>query len=159
MHYLPTVLPLWLLYVLLTGNGEVSNLVVGLLLAFGAAVVIRPSRYPMPWRRAPGALWAAGQYVLILLWDLAQSGVQVTRIVLSPSLPIAPGVVAIPSGCDSELATALSAHAITVTPGEMVVEIDADGTMYTHCLNVADAADYVARAQVMRRELLQRIFV
>ncbi|MCA9958811.1 MAG: Na+/H+ antiporter subunit E [Anaerolineales bacterium] len=159
MHYLVVILPLWLLYLLLTGNGEVSNLIVGLVLAVGAAALLRPLPRPIIWRRVPGALLAAVQYVGVLLWDLARSGIQVTRIVLSPKLSIEPGVVAIPSGCASELATALSAHAITVTPGEMVVEIDADGVMYTHCLRVDAAAEYVARAQTMRRDLLQRIFV
>ncbi|MCA9970353.1 MAG: Na+/H+ antiporter subunit E, partial [Anaerolineales bacterium] len=146
------------LYWLLTGNFEAANLVVGLLLGLGAAALIRPSRRPVAWRRLPGALLAGVQYVVILLVDLARSGVQVTRIVLSPALPIRPGIVAIPSGCESELATALSAHAITVTPGEMVVEIGEDGVMYTHCLDAAAAAQQLGEAQAMRRKLLQRIF-
>jgi multicomponent Na+:H+ antiporter subunit E len=64
----------------------------------------------------------------------------------------------IPSGCDSELATALSAHAITLAPGEMVVEIGEGGIMYTHTLDVTQAAEYVAEAQQLRRELLRKIF-
>ncbi|MCK7481749.1 MAG: Na+/H+ antiporter subunit E [Candidatus Moduliflexus flocculans] len=31
------------------------------------------------------------------------------------------------------------AHAITLSPGEMVVAIDDEGVMYTHCLNVDDS--------------------
>jgi multicomponent Na+:H+ antiporter subunit E len=78
--------------------------------------------------------------------------------VLNPRLPLRQGIIAIPSGCQSELGTALSAHAITLTPGEMVVEIDADGVMYTHALDVSAAETAVLDAQTQRRDLLAKIF-
>ena len=101
---------------------------------------------------------ALGAYVLIVTRDVILSGLQVARLVLDPSLPIRPGIIAIPSLCQSELATALSAHAITLAPGEMVVEIDKHGIMYTHTLDVTKAESYVNEAQQMRSDLLARIF-
>jgi multicomponent Na+:H+ antiporter subunit E len=80
-------------------------------------------------------LLATVQYIFILLVDIMRNGLQVARIVLTPSLPIKPGIITIPSHCDTELGTALTAHAITVSPGELVVEVGEDGTMYTHCLD------------------------
>lgn len=157
--HLQIVLPLWLLYMALTANMAVSNWVVGLLAAGAVTVLIRPSTHPRDWRRLPGALLALAQYLLVLAKELVVSGVQVARIVLTPSLPIRPGIIAIASGCESELATALSAHAITITPGEMVVEIDENNVMYTHVLDVERSEQHVADAQRLRRELLQRIFV
>jgi multicomponent Na+:H+ antiporter subunit E len=71
---------------------------------------------------------------------------------------VKPGIIAIPSDCDSELATALSAHAITLAPGEMIVEIGKDGTMYAHALDATRAAEYVQEAQDLRRGLLRKIF-
>lgn len=158
MQYLRITIPLWLLYILLTGNIQLSNLLVGLVIGGSIALLLQPNRREFSWHQLPSALLAAMQYTLILLWDLAQSGVRVAQIILF-NQPISPGIVAIPSGCDSELGTALSAHAITVTPGEMVVEINEDGVMYTHCLNAEKASEYVQRAQEMRLRLLQRIFV
>lgn len=159
MSRLRVLLSVSIVYWLLTANLQLNNLVVGLLLGSAATLLVRPTQQWITWQRLPTALLAMLQYVAVLLVDLARSGVQVTRIVLSPALPIRPGIVAIPSGGESELATALSAHAITVTPGEMVVEIGADGVMYTHCLDVVEAAQQLDRAQQMRRALLQRIFV
>ena len=150
---------LFLLYLALTGNLAWNNLLVGGVLAIGLSTLLRPKTRPFPWKRLPLALLAAGRYLLVLLFDLITSGIQIARIVLDPKLPIRPGIVAIPSGCKSEAATALSAHAITLTPGELVVEIDENGVMYTHCLDASRAAEYVADAQKMRSELLEKIIV
>ena len=81
----------------------------------------------------------------------------VAKLVWSPKLKIQPAIVAIPSGCDSELATALSAHATSVAPGELVVEIDEDGVMYTHILDVTHSSEYKDQAQLIRRDLLSKI--
>jgi multicomponent Na+:H+ antiporter subunit E len=159
MARLRLTIPLFLIYLALTSNLAWNNLLVGLLVGAGLSWLLRPSPKPIQWRRLPTALLAVARYLLALLVDLITSGMQVARIVLDPRLPIQPGIVAIPSGCQSELATALSAHAISLAPGELVVEIDSNGVMYTHCLDASRAADYVAEAQQMRRDLLQKIFV
>ena len=159
MARLRLTIPLFLVYLALTSNLAWNNLLVGLLVGAGLSWLLRPSLKPFNWRRLPTALLATGRYMLVLLVDLITSGIQVSRIVLNPKLPIQPGVIAIPSGCESELATALSAHAVSLTPGELVIEIDDEGVMYTHCLDASRAAEYVADAQQMRRDLLQKIFV
>lgn len=159
MNYVITMIPIWLVYLALTNNVQLSNLVVGLLLAAGVAYLIVPQKRPIDIRRLPGALVALVQYFAILFYDLILAGIQVARIVLTPSLPIQPGIIAIDAECETELATALSAHSITLTPGEMVVEIDDDNAiMYTHVLDATQAAKHAAAAQRRRKNLLQRIF-
>ena len=153
------VLGLWLMYLALTANLEISNLVLGLLISSGLTLLMQPPRGRVGLRRLPRATLALGQYAMIVVYDAIKSGVAIARIILDPALPIKPGIIAIPSGCSSELATALSAHSITLAPGEMVIEISEDGVMYTHTLDVTHAADYVANAQRLRRELLGDIFV
>jgi multicomponent Na+:H+ antiporter subunit E len=152
------IIGLWAVYLALTANLQLSNLVLGLLIATGLTWLIRPGGGRVEIRRLPQAVLAMGQYVLILIADAVKSGLAVARIILDPALPVKAGIVAIPSGCTSELATALSAHAITLAPGEMVIEISDDGVMYTHTLDATHAAEYVAEAQRMRRELLGKIF-
>jgi multicomponent Na+:H+ antiporter subunit E len=152
------VIGLWLVYLALTANLELGNLVLGLLIATGLTALLRPPRGTFDLRRLPGALVAMIRYVFVVILNAIKSGLVVARLVLDPVLPVKQGIIAIPSGCDSELATALSAHAITLAPGEMVVEIGEDGVMYTHALDATHAAQYVAGAQQLRRELLRRIF-
>jgi multicomponent Na+:H+ antiporter subunit E len=157
MRYAGMMALLWILYLALTASLELGNLVLGALVAAVVAALLRPVRQPTGLQPLPGALWALAKYVIIMLWELIVSGLQVAHIVLSPSLPIKPGIIAIPSGSDSELATALSAHSITVTPGELVVEISDDGVMYTHVLDVTISEAARLNAQEQRRGLLSKI--
>ena len=152
------IVGLWVVYLALTSNLELSNLVLGLLVAVGLTLLLRPPRGTFELRRLPGAGVALGRYLFVVVSDAIKSGLVAARLVLDPALPVKPGIIAIPSDCDSELATALSAHAITLAPGEMVVEIGEDGTMYAHALDATRAVEYVAEAQEQRRALLRKIF-
>jgi multicomponent Na+:H+ antiporter subunit E len=152
------VVGLWLVYLALTANLELGNVVLGLLVAAGLTLLLQPPRGRFALRSLPGALAALGRYLFVVFVDAIKSGLVAARLVLDPALPVKPGIIAIPSDCDSELATALSAHAITLAPGEMVVEIGKDGTMYAHALDATRAAEYVEEAQELRRELLRKIF-
>ena len=151
------VVGLWLVYLALTANLELSNLILGLLIAMGLTLLLRPPRGEFEMRRLPAAALALARYLFIIVLNAIKSGLVMARLVLDPALPLKQGIIAIPSGCDSELATALSAHAITLAPGEMVIEIGEDGVMYTHALDATQAAEYVAEAQQLRRELLRKI--
>ena len=155
--YLRWIVALALVYLALTSNLEPSNIVVGLLLAGGVVALIRPPRRPTQPRRPLRSVVASARYVLTLGYDMVVSGVQVARIVLSPSLPIRPGIVAIPAETNTDLGIALSAHAVSLTPGELVVEIDDDHMMYTHCLDATHAETYIKDAHDLRIELLNEI--
>lgn len=151
--------PLFIVYLALTGNAEPANLAVGVLVAVGISLLRPKMNLPLiTLKRLPQFLWAGIRYLVVVVWDVVRGGISTARIVLDPSLPLNPGIIAIPSGTRSELGTALSAHSITLSPGEMVVAIDDEGIMYTHCLNVDDSNKIVADAQNLRKNLLSRMF-
>lgn len=158
MHYVRTIVILLVIYLALTGNLEPGNIVLGALVATAATVLLRPQPSRMELRRLPAATWAVVRYIAILAADVVKSGIGVARIVLDPKLPIQPGIIAIETGCEGELGTALSAHALSITPGELVIGISTDGILYTHCLDATHSAEYAAAAQAMRRDLLSKIF-
>lgn len=158
MYYVRSGIFLTLIYLALTSNLEPLNLLIGILVAGFVLLLIRPPLQSMSPRHYPTSILATVRYIAILLVDLLQSGIQLARMVLSPKIPIKPGIINIPSNCQTELGAALSAHAITLTPGEMVVEMDDDHNMYTHVLEGSKAPDYVHDAQEMRLELLDQIF-
>lgn len=157
MRYLQGTFLLLLLYLALTMNLQLNNILVGLVVAALVAALVGSSVKPLRVQRLPALVLAAARYMLIVIVDVVKGGLTVGRIVLDPKLPIRPGIVAIPSGTESEVATALSAHAITISPGEMVISIGQDNVMYTHCLDATKAAEYAQEAQRLRRELLCRL--
>jgi multicomponent Na+:H+ antiporter subunit E len=153
------MLPLFVVYLALTSNLEFSNIVVGIIISILLSLLIpRAGLSPFSLARIPAFIAAGIGYIFVVAWDVIRGGISTARIVLDPSLPLNPGIIAIPSGSKSELGTALSAHAITLSPGELVVAIDAEGVMYTHCLNVDDSQRFIDKAQSMRKNLLSKMF-
>ena len=157
MIRLRSILAFTLVYLALTANLEPLNVLLGLLVGTAVSFLIPASQTKLQPRHWPQLIWASIRYIFMVAWDLIVSGLQVARIVLSPKMPIDPGIIAIPSQTDSDLATALSAHAITLTPGEFVVEIDENGVMYTHVLDVPKSAANAEEAQARRTNLLEKI--
>ena len=159
MRQIRIAIPLFLVYLVLSGNVTIPNLVVGALIALGVSTLLPGWKDAgFDWKRSPAFVWAMVRYIFVVLWDVIKGGITTAHIVLSPNMPLKTGIIAIPSGSKSELGTALSAHAITLSPGELVVEMDDEGMMYTHCLNVDKSEMYMAEAQSLRRNLLRDIF-
>jgi multicomponent Na+:H+ antiporter subunit E len=154
-----TMFFLTLTYLVLSANLEWTNIVLGAAIAAGVMALIPRLTEDRECRGVVKAVPAVFQYGAILGYDLVKSGIQVARIVLNPALPIQPGIVAVSADCHSDLGRALSAHAMTLTPGQLVVGIDEHGVMYTHCLDVTGALEEMSKAQKARERLLHRIFL
>jgi len=148
-------LALLLAYAALTGSAHPGNLALGALVAAGV-LALRPPLPQAPLRRGPAAAaLAALRFAARLAADIVRCGIQVTALVVHPRMPIRPGILAVRSGCRTPAGLALSAHAITVTPGELVVEIGRDGTFYVHCLDVEASARAAEADQARRCALLE----
>lgn len=159
LYYLRNLFFLTLVYLALTANLQLINVVTGMILSAGIVYLVNPERNKsLQLNYLPTLFIALGRYIVVLAYDLLMSGIQVAGIVLQRKMPIHQGIVAIPSECQSTLGTALSAHAITLTPGEMVLEIDDRNVMYTHCLDARQVEEVVRKAQQQRREMLDKIF-
>ncbi len=151
------IVGLTLLYLALTGNLAANNVIAGVLLAVGLTALLHPDRLRINPQQVATSLWALLRYGLVLVKDVVQGAWQVARLVLHPDLPVTPAVIALPSQTESRWATALSAHAITLSPGALVIEIGAHGVMYTHVLEAHKAEQSAAELQRLRSELLEKI--
>jgi multicomponent Na+:H+ antiporter subunit E len=157
MAYATTTGLLFLVYLALTQSLQPSNLVTGVLIGLAVSALIKP-KGGIALAKLPGAVVALVAYTVRLLIDIVKSGITVSGYILDPRLPIQPGIVAIKSQSNNDAITAISAHGITITPGEMVIEIGADGTMYTHCLNAEASGQSGDAAQAGRIKLLEKVF-
>lgn len=107
--------------------------------------------------RLPARFVAALFYTVILLWDIFVSGIDVLLRVIGV-YPVNPGIVQVAVGDPRALIAAMSAHSITITPGQLVVDFnDQEHTLFVHCLNVDDCVGKLQSQQIRRLELLRRI--
>jgi multicomponent Na+:H+ antiporter subunit E len=146
-------------WVLLTNRPTLESFALGFV--FGLIVAVASPRRlgPVRWRMLPDQTFALVVYTLILLRDILLSGIDVARRVLSPRMRLNPGIVAIDTGdpSHSALIAALSGDVITLTPGELVVEVEHGHILYVHCLDVVASAGGAAAMQKRRLGLFQRI--
>ncbi|WP_435078174.1 Na+/H+ antiporter subunit E [Halococcus sp. AFM35] len=76
---------------------------------------------------------AAIAYLLVFGKELIVANLDVVYRVLSPSLPIDPDVVAIPLRVESDPAITTIANSITLTPGTLTMDYNAEtNTLYVH---------------------------
>ena len=66
-----------------------------------------------------------------------KSNIDVARRVLSPSLPIKPGIVEVKTKLTSKFGRMLLANSITLTPGTLTVEVK-DDSFFIHWIDVED---------------------
>lgn len=76
------------------------------------------------------------QYIFVFLWELFKANFNVARIVLTPSLPINPGIVEFESKLHSDFAKLVLANSITLTPGTFTIDF-VDNRYYIHWLEVS----------------------
>ena len=157
-RYLMAMIPLILIYLALTANIEPVNILLGAVLAGLAVYLVRPGKFVQNLAHLPQAAWAMIRFIVTLGEDILKSGIAVAKIVLSPDLPIHPGIIRIDTGCQNEIGEALTAYALTVTPGEIVMEISEGGEFFVHCLDVRSSEQYIHDAQAMYQGILRKIY-
>lgn len=158
MHTIIPIIALVFTYLALSENLQFSNLILGIAIAIGILSLLRYPRRPVKWARLPLAFMALAIFIWTLFFNVVRSGIQMVRIILHPKMPLKSGILAISAGCDSEFGRAINAHAISLPPGELFVEMDADGTMYIHSLDVYLTEKQASASQKIQGDLLKRIF-
>ncbi|MCK5035093.1 MAG: Na+/H+ antiporter subunit E [Candidatus Sabulitectum sp.] len=74
-------------------------------------------------------------YLFVFTWELLKSNIDVARRVISPKLPINPGIVKVKTRLKSPLGRAFLANSITLTPGTLTVEMKGE-YFYIHWIDV-----------------------
>lgn len=93
--------------------------------------------------------WGVISYWGWLFWQVAKANVDVTRIILSPSLPIGPTVVRVKASQRTKLGLVTYANSITLTPGTVSLDVN-DDTIEVHALTEEAAREVEAGAMDRR---------
>lgn len=151
--------PIAIVWMILTASISVGSFLVGFLLGFAILFSLKMNTIQINGRRIPNQIAAFVVYTVTLLRDIWNCSVDVAKRVLNPKMPMNPGIIAVPTQDPDEgdFTAAFSAHGITITPGELVVDFDGSHTMYVHCLDVEASAQNADGAQTKRLKLLRRI--
>lgn len=158
MHRILPVLGMLLVYLALSASVALPNFVLGLMVAIGIYALLHPEKLPVNWANIPSAFLALIRYLISLFGSVIRGGVQITRIVIHPELPINPGIVAAAPECESEIGRAIGAHSISLSPGELLIEMKEDGTMFIHSLDFRETERCIRDAQAKRKGLMRKIF-
>jgi multicomponent Na+:H+ antiporter subunit E len=125
MIYLPgLVLALAVLWFSLSGQTSAIFLAlaaVSVLATLGLAGRLRIiGREASPYHRAPQLAAYAGW----LMVEIVKANLAVIRLVLDPRHSISPALVNVPTECRSDMAKALFANSITLTPGTVTIDVE-----------------------------------
>lgn len=152
-------LPLAVIWMIVTASISLGSFLVGTILGLAIVVLLRTEKTTIQWRRLPDQMIALIIYTVTLGRDVVMCSIDVTRRVLCREMPLNPGIIAVATQdmYEDDVTAAFSAHGITLTPGELVLDFDGARTMYVHCLDVAASSQSAPDAQTKRLLLLRRI--
>ena len=152
-------IPLAFLWMIVTSSLSLGSFTVGFLIGIAVLLLIHSDSKMFHWRRLPGQVVAFVVYTVTLGRDVVLSSVDVSWRVLQPQMPLNPGIIAVSTqdSDEDEVVAAFSAHGITLTPGELVLDFDGSRTMYVHCLDVEASSQNAPPAQTKRLRLLKQI--
>lgn len=128
----------FLVWTLLTWPLDFQHLIAGLIAAAFVAFVTGDlfSHRPHHFGHIIRYLWFL-YYVPVFLWECLKANIDVALRVLNPRLPISPGIVKVKTTLKSDTALTFLANSITLTPGTLCVDIDAEkGILYIHWIDV-----------------------
>jgi multicomponent Na+:H+ antiporter subunit E len=98
-------------------------------------------------------------YMVVFLYELIKSNLDVARRVVTPSLPINPGIVEVKTRLHSKMGRMILANSITLTPGTLTIDIVGD-TLYIHWIDVQTRDTREATKKIVRKfeKYLEKIY-
>ncbi len=140
-----TLLIFWLM---LNGTLALDSLVIGIFVSLAISLLFgRGLSFFTEFRLTPDAFVAGLKYFAYFFKELVIANIRLAKIVLSPSLPINPGIIKVRTRLKSKMGRLMLANSITLTPGTLTVEIK-DEWLYIHCVTVESTDIEQATAQI-----------
>jgi len=147
MKYLATFASLLIVYLFLAGftveeviAGSIVSAILTLLLAkyidFKIDILL-------PWKLVKFVFI----YIPVFIWKLLLANFDVARRVLSPKIPLNPGIVKIKTGLKGDFGKLTLANSITLTPGTLSIDVEGD-SLYVHTVDVKGKSEAENQANI-----------
>ena len=146
----------FIIWILLTwpfadGRVDVQVIIAGLIAAIVVALLfheILPAEHLI--FTSPVRLFWALVFIPVFFFYVIMANFDVVYRVLHPEMPIKPGIVKIKTALKTDSGITALANSITLTPGTLTVDLDDDGFLYIHWINVKSteteqATEFIAK--------------
>lgn len=133
---------------MLSGHYTVMLMVIGAVCSFGVALLA--SRMELLDKEGH-PIYLMGRAVWFwpwLIWEIIKAGTDVSKIILSPKLPISPTLINVRASQKSAVGIVTYANSITLTPGTVSVELE-DDEITVHAIT-RDGAEDLAEGHMDR---------
>jgi len=150
----------WTIY---TSQTTIGNVILGYTFSVIVLFAIGTKSENFKLKNLPVQVINTVLYVFFLAYEILITGMSVARLILHPNLPIKPGMLKINTQDETEnpVISAISAHGITITPGEMVVDFEEtseDGVlMIIHSLQIEQTISNLNDDQAKRLNRIKGI--
>ncbi|MDP8204758.1 MAG: Na+/H+ antiporter subunit E [Candidatus Tenebribacter mawsonii] len=160
MKYITLFIIIFVLWLLITFNLETPNLIVGALVALLTSLVFGKSflKDSKKFFQLQRYFWII-IYLVIFIWECIKANLDVAYRVLSPSMPIKPGIVKVKTALKTDIGKTFLANSITMTPGTITVDI-IDDEFYIHWIFVSSKEPEQYTNKILGRfeKYIKRIF-
>ncbi|MCK5696909.1 MAG: Na+/H+ antiporter subunit E [Gammaproteobacteria bacterium] len=141
-----TLLLFWLM---LNNSLALDSLLIGIVVSLIITILFCSGlSFFTEFRFTPKAFVAGILYYIYFFKELIKANFRLAIIVLSPSLPINPGIVKVRTQLKSRMGRLMLANSITLTPGTLTMELEGEW-IYVHCVNVTSTDTEEATAQIV----------
>ncbi|MBT3384251.1 MAG: Na+/H+ antiporter subunit E [Prolixibacteraceae bacterium] len=134
--FIISIITLFVIWVLLNHRLTPEVFISGAVVAFAVGLIFCNSCDIFnDLKLTPKAFFYSFLYILVFLRELVKSNFDVAKRVISPKLPINPGIVEVKTKLKSKLGRMILTNSITLTPGTFTVEL-LDDRIFIHWIDV-----------------------
>ncbi|MGL1893196.1 MAG: Na+/H+ antiporter subunit E [Spirochaetaceae bacterium] len=147
---IPLALSIFGLWVLLVFPLSLQDSIIGVLITLFFILVPLPgSEVYGELKLVPKKIGYGIVYIFIFLWAVVKSNIQIALIVLTPKMPINPGIVEVKTTLKSRLGRLCLANSITLTPGTITVDVKGD-SLFIHWINIESVDPQEATDEIVK---------
>ncbi len=129
---------LFILWLLLTQNLQIANILIGIAIS-SSLTLLYTKLFPTKEFKVINPYWLF-IYILILIKNLIISNIQIAKRTLSKDMKLAPAIVGVKTELKSDWKKLLLANSITLTPGTLTLDI-IDDTLFIHIIEYHEGED------------------
>lgn len=150
MKYLATFIVLFVVYLFLanfgyapgTGfSGLLDEAIVGVVVSAALSFfLVKFVDYKIDWLLPVKFVKFLFIYIPVFIWKLVLANLDVARRVISPKIPLNPGIVKVKTDLKGDFGKLTLANSITLTPGTLSIDV-IDDYLYIHTVDVKGATE------------------